>query len=61
MQISVDDQDYTTEWLRSGAVLAAVTGTPRPAAGCNNQAARFNPLSGRRQPRLHGSAILSTE
>ena len=30
MEISVDDQDYTTEWLRSGAVLAAVTGTPVP-------------------------------
>ncbi|MGO4395770.1 LysR family transcriptional regulator ArgP [Variovorax sp. M-6] len=37
MEIAVDDQDHTTEWLRSGAVLAAVTGTPRPAAGCNSQ------------------------
>ena len=37
MEIAVDDQDYTTEWLRSGAVLAAVTGSPRPAAGCNSQ------------------------
>ena len=37
VQVSVDDQDYTTEWLRSGAVMAAVTGTPRPAAGCNSQ------------------------
>lgn len=37
MEITIDDQDYTTEWLRSGAVLAAVTGTPRPAAGCNSQ------------------------
>ncbi len=27
MEVAVDDQDYTSEWLRSGKVLAAVTGT----------------------------------
>ena len=37
MEIAVDDQDYTAEWLRSGAVMAAVTSTARPAAGCNSQ------------------------
>jgi LysR family transcriptional regulator (chromosome initiation inhibitor) len=37
MEVSVDDQDHTTEWLRSGAVLAAVTATARPAAGCNSR------------------------
>ena len=37
MEVAVDDQDHTTEWLRSGAVLAAVTGTARPAAGCNSR------------------------
>lgn len=37
MEISVDDQDHTGEWLRSGAVLAAVTGQSRPAAGCNSR------------------------
>ena len=37
MSVSVDDQDHTAEWLRTGAVLAAVTGTSRPAAGCNSQ------------------------
>lgn len=37
MEVAVDDQDHTTEWLRSGAVLAAVTGTSRPAAGCNSR------------------------
>jgi LysR family transcriptional regulator (chromosome initiation inhibitor) len=36
VQLAVDDQDHTREWLRSGAVLAAVTGTARPAAGCNS-------------------------
>lgn len=35
MEIAVDDQDHTAEWLRSGAVLAAVTGSSRPATGCN--------------------------
>ena len=37
VELAVDDQDHTTEWLRSGAVLAAVTGTARPAAGCNSR------------------------
>ena len=35
MDVVVDDQDHTAEWLRSGRVLAAVTGTARPASGCN--------------------------
>lgn len=37
MSVAVDDQDHTAGWLRSGAVLAAVTGTARPAAGCNSR------------------------
>lgn len=37
MEVAVDDQDHTTEWLRSGAVLAAVTATARPAPGCNSR------------------------
>jgi LysR family transcriptional regulator (chromosome initiation inhibitor) len=37
MEVAVDDQDHTAEWLRSGAVLAAVTATTRPAAGCNSR------------------------
>lgn len=37
MDVAVDDQDHTSEWLRSGAVLAAVTATARPAAGCNSR------------------------
>lgn len=36
MAVHVDDQDHTGEWLRTGAVLAAVTGTARPATGCNS-------------------------
>jgi LysR family transcriptional regulator, chromosome initiation inhibitor len=37
VELAVDDQDHTSAWLRSGAVLAAVTGTARPATGCNSQ------------------------
>ncbi|MBP7574586.1 MAG: LysR family transcriptional regulator ArgP [Rhodoferax sp.] len=37
MEVAVDDQDYTSEWLRSGKVLAAVTGTAHPASGCNSR------------------------
>lgn len=37
MEVSVDDQDYTSEWLRSGKVLAAVTSTARAATGCNSR------------------------
>jgi LysR family transcriptional regulator (chromosome initiation inhibitor) len=37
VELAVDDQDHTGEWLRSGAVLGAVTGTARPAAGCNSR------------------------
>lgn len=37
VELAVDDQDHTAEWLRSGAVLAAVTAAARPAAGCNGR------------------------
>ena len=36
VDVTVDDQDHTADWLRRGAVLAAVTGAARPAAGCNS-------------------------
>ena len=38
LDVAVDNEDHTTEWLRSGAVLAAVTATARPASGCNSRA-----------------------
>ena len=37
VEVAVDDQDHTAEWLRSGTVLAAVTAMARPAAGCNSR------------------------
>lgn len=37
MDLLVDDQDHTAEWLRSGAVLAAVTAHDRPVIGCNSR------------------------
>ncbi len=38
LDISLDDQDHTAQWLRSGEVLAAVTATPKPVQGCNSVA-----------------------
>lgn len=37
MDVAVDDQDHTAEWLRSGKVLAAVTASARPTVGCNSR------------------------
>jgi DNA-binding transcriptional LysR family regulator len=37
LDVAVDDQDHTGEWLRSGAVLAAVSSAAHPAAGCNSR------------------------
>lgn len=37
VELSVDDQDHTAEWLRTGAVVAAVTSSARPATGCNSR------------------------
>ena len=37
MDVAVDNEDHTSEWLRSGKVLAAVTGSARPASGCNSR------------------------
>ncbi|MFC0135908.1 ArgP/LysG family DNA-binding transcriptional regulator [Massilia eurypsychrophila] len=36
MEVAVDDETHTAEWLRSGAVLAAVTTVARPAPGCDS-------------------------
>lgn len=37
MQLWVDDESHTTEWLRSGAVMAAVTANEQPASGCSSR------------------------
>ena len=37
VELAVDDQDHTAQWLRSGTVLAAVTSSARPASGCNSR------------------------
>lgn len=36
LQISIDDQDHTSQWLKNGEVMAAVTSTRQAAAGCNS-------------------------
>lgn len=38
LEVAVDDQDHTAQWLRTGSVLGAVTGTAQPASGCSSQA-----------------------
>ena len=35
MDVAIDDQEHTHEWLRTGDVLAAVTGDSQPVQGCN--------------------------
>lgn len=37
LDLLVDDQEHTAEWLRSGAVLAAVTARARSVVGCNSR------------------------
>ncbi|AVA20177.1 MULTISPECIES: LysR family transcriptional regulator ArgP [unclassified Rhizobium] len=34
LNISVDDQDYTADWLQRGRVIAAVTSMEQPISGC---------------------------
>ncbi len=36
LDVVIDDQEHTHEWLRSGEVLAAVTSDARPVQGCNS-------------------------
>jgi LysR family transcriptional regulator (chromosome initiation inhibitor) len=35
LDIALDDQEHTLDWLRSGDVQAAVTANPRPVQGCD--------------------------
>jgi LysR family transcriptional regulator (chromosome initiation inhibitor) len=35
LNIAIDDQDYTAEWLQRGRVLAAVTAFGKPVQGCH--------------------------
>jgi LysR family transcriptional regulator (chromosome initiation inhibitor) len=37
MDIALDDQDKTSEWLRRGQVLAAVTSLAKPVQGCRSR------------------------
>lgn len=36
LDIVLDDQDHTADWLRQGQVMAAVTATPEPVQGCKS-------------------------
>ncbi len=37
IQLSVDDEEHTAQWLRSGLVLAAVSASEQPALGCSSR------------------------
>jgi LysR family transcriptional regulator (chromosome initiation inhibitor) len=43
LNIAIDDQDYTAEWLQRGRVIAAVTSLKKPVQGCH-----VTPLGGLR-------------
>jgi len=36
LDVAIDDQEHTQEWLRTGDVLAAVTADPQPVQGCES-------------------------
>lgn len=36
LEVTVDDEGHTMEWLRSGRVVAAVTASDRQGSGCNS-------------------------
>jgi LysR family transcriptional regulator (chromosome initiation inhibitor) len=36
LDVAIDDQEYTQEWLRTGDVLAAVTADAQPVQGCES-------------------------
>ena len=36
IDVALDDEEHTVEWLRSGTVLAAVTASARAVQGCNS-------------------------
>lgn len=36
LDVALDDQEHTLQWLRSGEVLAAVTAHAQPVQGCNS-------------------------
>ena len=36
LDVAIDDQEHTQEWLRNGDVLAAVTANPQPVQGCES-------------------------
>lgn len=38
VDVALDDEEHTVEWLRTGEVLAAVTAHAKPVQGCNSVA-----------------------
>ena len=65
VEVVVDDQDHTAEWLRSGRVLGAVTAEATPVQGCRVQplgVMRYRATATRRFIRRHfGKTITAGE
>ena len=57
LNIAIDDEDHTADWLRRGRVLAAVTSLAKPVQGCHVSAPGQAPLPRHGEPRLSWSAI----
>ena len=54
MNVVVDDQDHTADWLRRGRVVAAVTSLEKPVAGYRRIKIGGASLSCNGEPRPHG-------
>ena len=50
LNIVVDDQDHTAEWLRRGRVIAAVTSLEKPVLGCKRIGSARSVIMRRRAP-----------
>ena len=65
VEVVVDDQDHTAEWLRSGRVLGAVTAEAQPVQGCRVQplgVMRYRATAAPRFVRQHfGKTITAAE
>jgi len=53
LDVAIDDQEHTQEWLRKGDVLAAVTADPQPVQGCESIPLEKLKYCGGREPAVH--------
>ena len=60
LDLSLDDQEHTAEWLRTGAVLAAVTADRQAGPGLPQRAARPHALPRHRESCFRARSTLPT-